>query len=224
MANAKADELLKHARKKKAADRNEQESAAVKEYNKAQKQRQRDKEKGLVLPGSDEQTLTERRAHLERERAWANNLAKATPEEKALLGAWTLNVNDMEVAIQILAEPPSEENKAVLGTIAQEVDAYVKNHPPTRDIFYQRLQNTSPAHVGFLEIQQRIKEETLGPLMTRFGIPADFCHTPIYNHFVAAVREYVLPKRELMPPVSAPALTATEQFRLQHAAYLSKIV
>jgi len=183
----------------------------------------RAKAKGLALPGTTEDgTMVERRAKADLTVTWEKNLSQATPEDKALLGAWALNVNDLEVSLEILAEPPSDENKAVLATLAEDIDAYVKEHPPTRDIFYQRLQNTSPKDVGFGEIAARIKDKTLGPLMSRFGIPADHAHTPIYHHYVSAAREYALPKRELIQPVSVPALTATEQFRLQHAAYLAK--
>lgn len=190
-------------------------------YNAESKRWQREKEKGL-LPGSDEETLANRRAELDVTRVWEANWAKATDEERIQVGAWGDMCKLMEIAIEVLDEESTPENEEFLALIAVEVDAYVAKYPPVQgDLLYKIIQNTSPRHAGFAAIQQRIKAKSIGPMFSKFGVPCDGVHGPIYSHFVSKVRDRRNKDREAESAVSPPL---TEIERRNNAVVIGRTV
>lgn len=206
------DKTLTAARKKKAASRTPDEAQAVKDYNAAHQRWQRDKKKNL-LPGSDDETLANRRSELEVTRLWDANKEKATAEELDAIDTWN-NVNRiMKSALDILDQKETtDEDELFLLDVATDIDEYVRIHGVSKDELYIRVQNSSPAKAGFAEIQKRIKDKTLPPLASKFGVFADSVHATLYSHFLWRVRERRIQAARVQQSeaVAAP-LTETEQ-------------
>jgi hypothetical protein len=82
-------------------------------------------------------------------------IRQATADEKAQIEEWADITKLMEIGLEVLdQQTTTADDEESLADIAADVDSYTKLHPPTRDLFYIRVQNTSPEHVGFTEIQQ----------------------------------------------------------------------
>jgi hypothetical protein len=181
----------------------------------------REKAKG-ELPGTEDQSLTERKAKLTVTSTWKLNYCQLPKDEKAKLDAhirrWdSINIL-MNDAIQVLDQKElTQDDREYLADIAADVDAFVAEFPPTKDHYYQALQNRDVQ--SYAELQPKLA--SLPPMFKRYGVPCDHVMTPIYSHLVSKIKDGKGTSRTPLPTdVNNLKLTSREQESIAHESWV----
>lgn len=199
----------------------EQEAEARRLRQNIKKQLSREKAKGM-LPGTEDQSLTERKAMLTVTATWKLNYGQLRGDEKAKVDAhirrWdSINIL-MNDAIQVLDQKElTQDDREYLADIAADVDAFVAEFPPTKDHYYQALQNRDVQ--SYSELQPKLA--SLPPMFKCYGVPCDHVMTPIYSHLVGKIKDRKGASRTPLPTdVNNLKLTSREQELIAHESWV----
>lgn len=210
-------------RKDKPGETPEQAEARRLEQN-IRKKLSREKAKGL-LPGTEDQSLTERKAMLTVTSTWKLNYGQLPKDKKAALDAQVRRWDDilklMNLAIDALDQPEMiEDDWEFVRLVAVDIDAFVAEFPPTKDVLYQVAQNVGIEKLCYADLQAKLP--SMPTMFKLYGIACDHIHTPCYSYFVVKTRERQRKMNIPAPtPVAVPEKLPTYEEKLA-AAWKSK--